>query len=292
MEKKLTIVHETHYAFDSEVFIEPHYFRFQPRVSSVIQVINFDLKISPYPLTLSGQFDAESNQVHFAWFEGLHTHLSVKVRSQVILQDNNPFDFILYPQTYLELPFQYSDRLTTMLTPALASENISDELVAYVDNILSGSGFKTLNFLTNLTNQIHSDFELEFRLEGQPYAADTTFEMRKGSCRDLSWMQIQMLRHLGIASRFVSGYFYINTLKNEFELHAWIEVYLPGAGWIGFDPSHGIIVGNNHIPVCTSSHHKNAMPITGTIRGKANSVLTTSIALETCEGELNEIHVN
>ena len=135
-------------------------------------------------------------------------------------------------------------------------------------------------FLTNLTTKIHDDFILESRQEGIPFAPDKTFEIKNGSCRDLVWMQIQLLRHMGIAAKFVSGYFYLPLENSEFELHAWLEVFLPGAGWIGFDPSHGILAGNSHIPIASSTHFENTMTVTGTIRGEATSDLISKVMIE------------
>jgi transglutaminase-like putative cysteine protease len=94
-------------------------------------------------------------------------------------------------------------------------------------------------------------------------------------------MQIQLVRNFGMAARFVSGYFYSHLSNNFFELHAWLEVYLPGAGWIGFDPSNGILAGSNHIPICSSAHFQHTMPITGSFRGSASSSLQVSLSIET-----------
>ena len=96
----------------------------------------------------------------------------------------------------------------------------------------------------------------------------------------MAWFQIQLLREFGIAARFVSGYYYIPMDKMEFELHAWLEVYLPGAGWIGFDPSHGAATGNDHIPVASSSDFNHTMPVTGSIRGDAVAELRTELTIE------------
>ena len=127
---------------------------------------------------------------------------------------------------------------------------------------------------------------MEERSTGQPHEPVTTFNLKKGSCRDLAWFEIQLLRHVGIASRFVSGYYYIPMEKPKFELHAWLEVYIPGAGWIGFDPSHGIVTGNNHIPIASSSDFENTMPVTGSIRGDAGSELKTHIDIQIIDPEL------
>ena len=136
-------------------------------------------------------------------------------------------------------------------------------------------------FLSHLTRQINSDFDVIIRQLGPPYDPEMTFKLKKGSCRDLAWMQIHMLRHIGIASRFVSGYLYLPTDESEFELHAWVEVFLPGAGWFGLDPSQGMIVDYTYIPVVASAHFENTMPVTGNFRGTdTTSDMTSMIQLE------------
>jgi transglutaminase-like putative cysteine protease len=152
-------------------------------------------------------------------------------------------------------------------------------LIINSKNKIQTRSYKTINYITALTNQICQDFTLETRLEGEPLESGITFDLKKGSCRDLSWMQIQLLRHMGIAARFVSGYFFVESEHPKPELHAWVEVYLPGAGWVGFDPSNGMIAGSSHVPICSSSRYENTMPVTGSFRGDATSVLITSLSM-------------
>lgn len=286
MEKKLKIIHETSYTFEAAVFIEPHYLRFKPRITPYNDLCSFHLQISPTPIGLSLQSDQENNMVHFFWFDEMCEHLHIRSESVVILKENNPFEFILFPGVYFDLPFQYSPRLQVLLQPALTGSDIGDPLIAYGNNILVGSAYRTLNFITNLTHLIHIDFTLESRLEGKPFNPDKTFYLKKGSCNDLSWMQIQLLRHMGIAAKFVSGYYYMDIEDSLLELHGWLEVYLPGAGWVGFDPSHGIITGNNHIPVCSSVQYENTMPVTGSFSGSSKSTLNTTLSIRTVPEQL------
>jgi transglutaminase-like putative cysteine protease len=280
METRLKIVHETMYEFSTEVFIEPHYLRFKPKVTPYIQLESFSMIIASTPTGLSEHIDAENNLVHFCWFSEMHEKLSVFSESVVRLEDHNPFNFILFPESYFDLPFHYPWHLKDLLHAALHTIKIHDSLLEYANRILVVTAHKTIDFITSLTRQIHHDFTLETRLEGEPLEPNLTFELKKGSCRDLSWMQIQLLRHLGIAAKFVSGYFFVESDHPEPELHAWVEVYLPGAGWIGFDPSNGMIAGGSHIPICSSSQPENTMPVTGSFRGDATSILTTSLFLE------------
>ncbi|MCB9248474.1 MAG: transglutaminase family protein [Ignavibacteriales bacterium] len=277
---KYKIIHETEYTFSSKVFYEPHYFRFKPKTTPYNKLEFFNLTITPLPTGISEQTDSENNIVHFCWFEEMTKSMSIKSESIINIAKHNPFNFILYPMNYFDFPFTYSEELKKLNSSALAIEKIDEPLIQYGAKIASDSNFKTIPFLTNLTTKIHDDFILESRQEGIPFEPDKTFEIKNGSCRDLVWMQIQLLRHMGIAAKFVSGYFYLPLENSEFELHAWLEVFLPGAGWIGFDPSHGILAGNSHIPIASSTHFENTMTVTGTIRGEATSDLISKVMIE------------
>lgn len=280
---KLHVVHETEYTFSSDVFFEPHYLRFKPRNSPQIKLEKFKLDISPSPIGISEHLDAENNLIHLCWFEGLYEKMHLK--SDLILEslDYNPFNFIVYPAKYLKFPFTYEKELNEILQPALKPEPINSDLIEFGNKVIHKSNSNTIEFLTNLTQQIHNEFTLEIRELGNPLKANETFHLKNGSCRDFAWMQISLLRYFGFAARFVSGYYFLNIEDANFELHAWVEVFLPGAGWIGFDPSHGIIVGNTHIPIASSSKSENTMPVSGTIRGDAHSTLNTSLIIEILE---------
>lgn len=277
---KFKIIHTTEYHFSSEVFFEPHYLRFRPKTTAFNNLEFFDLQFSPSPIGISEQSDTENNLIHFCWFEDLTKIFKIRAESLIEIKEHNPLNFILYPSSYLNFPFQYEESLRSQLAQSLTFESIKDILIEYGKNILIKSKFNTIEFLTNITNQIHSDFIVESRPIGIPFKADKTYELKKGSCRDLVWMQIQLFRYMGIASRFVSGYYYLPIENSSFELHAWLEVFLPGAGWIGLDPSHGVVAGNSHIPVASSSHFENTMPVTGTIRGDASSELISDVLIE------------
>lgn len=255
MERRVKIVHDTFYQFDAPVFIHPHYLRFKPKVTPYSKPLTFELSVFPIPIGKSEQRDTESNLVHFCWFDYFHHSLSIRSESVVVLREINPFDFILFPEHYSGLPFTYDPSLRDNLHASLLINKVDYPLIDYGNAILSASGNHTLNFITHLTQRIHADFNAESRLVGPPHDSNLTFHLKKGSCRDLSWMQIQLLRFMGIAARFVSGYYFMPVQNTLPELHGWLEVYLPGAGWIGFDPSHGIIAGSSHIPVCASSQY-------------------------------------
>lgn len=278
---KFKINHVTEYSFDSEVFLEPHYLRLRPQKTPYLEVLDFSLKIKSKPAGYRSIQDEESNHVDFCWFDGLTQKLSISTQSVVEVRDHNPFDFIVHPVLFKTVPFEYDDRQKKLLPATLEKMSVPADLERYAADVLDVSQFDSVQFVINLTRKIHEDFKVEYREEGPPMLPSETFQLKAGSCRDLSWMQINLLRHLGFAARFVSGYLYFDMEEPSYELHGWTEVFLPGAGWIGLDPSHGILTGNTHFPVASSAYHQNTMPVSGGFRGTANSKLITQLSIET-----------
>lgn len=277
---KYRVIHETTYDFEGDVFFEPHILRFKPKSAPHISLESFNIQIRPTPTGLSESMDPENNFLHYCWFEGLHDTLDIRAEFLVDAKIYNPFDFIIYPNEFYKVPFHFTDQMLAILSPYIIIETLGSPLLEFGQKVLHESGTNTIAFLTALTGEIHQIFILEIREEGAPLAPDKTFELRRGSCRDLAWMQIQLLRQMGMAARFVSGYFYPAVQDPEFELHAWVEVFLPGAGWIGFDPSHGIVAGSTHIPIAASAQYENTMTVTGTVRGNASSALITKLNID------------
>lgn len=271
------ISHDTRYTYSEKVFFEPHTFRFRPKNTPYSDLQEYSVQIIPEPSGLSEQLDIEGNHLLTCWFENTHQDLVIKTRSSVEVSDYNPYNFLVYPAEFLSLPFSYSQRDQLLLYPSLSAHRIPDHMKDFLNTTIIESGHQTITFLSALNNQIHREFVLESREFGSPHQPEITFKQRRGSCRDLAWMHIHLLRHTGIAARFVSGYFYPETNDPEFELHAWVEAYIPGAGWLGFDPGHGIVTGNRHIPVAASSVYEHTMPVSGSVRGKANAHLKTDL---------------
>ncbi|OZV68470.1 transglutaminase family protein [Winogradskyella aurantia] len=278
--KTYKITHQTQYIFDSDVFLEPHYLRFRPKETAFLKNLEFSLELNPKPAGHRIIEDENHALVDFCWFEGLTNQFTISAQSVVNTVDYNPFNFILYPTRYNQLPFQYSEKQKKLLGSALEHLPISKDLMAFGNAIQQSAKNNTLDYISNLTKQVHQDFKVVYREEGAPMHPNETFELKKGSCRDLSWMLIHLLRQQGMAARFVSGYFYFEMDKPGYELHAWVDLYLPGAGWLGVDPSHGILTGNSHFPVASSTHYDDTMPVFGGIRGSATSQLITNLSIE------------
>ncbi len=276
---QIKIVHETEYSFTEEVFLEPHYLRFKPKSMPFLKMESYDLKLSITPSGISEQLDAEGNVVHFCWFDGMHKKIQMKSEALLTVTPFKPFNFLVYPASSNHIPFEYPKKLQDVLGIYLNATKINSLLLDYGRSILKDVEANTISFLLELTIRIHQDFILEIRETGIPFHPNDTFEGKTGSCRDLSWMQIQLLRNLGLAARFVSGYYFVDVEEPQYELHAWVEVFVPGAGWIGFDPSNGIATANMHIPVCSSVHYEHTMPVSGSVRGDGKGMLTTHLAI-------------
>jgi len=276
---KYEVVHRTEYVFSEKVFYEPHLFRFRPRETPHCHTRHFGIDIDPLPAGITEQEGPEGNHLMMCWFEDLHSELTIEARSVVEVDEFNPYQFLIHPPEFLDFPFNYDSRTGSSLTAALRSMELSGPIRNFLESVRRESNNQSIVFLTELTRQIHMEFVLEAREKGAPHHPDLVFQKKRGSCRDLAWMQIQMLRHMGFAARFVSGYLYLPGNEEESELHAWVEAFLPGAGWIGFDPGHGTAAGSGHIPVAVSSFYDNTMPVTGSVRGSAKSQLKTAVSV-------------
>jgi len=277
---RFRIEHQTDYKFTDAVFFEPHTLRFRPGNKPFQETKSFHLEVEPLPAGISQHVDAEGNFVHRCWFNNLHNNLTFKWIIELETEEFNPFNFIVHPPHYLKTPFSYSNADAQLLQPSLVREPIDNEIIEYTKQILGEANNDTITFISLLTQRIHAEFVKVMRLEGAPFDANTTFRLKQGACRDLSWMQLQLLRNVGIAARFVSGYYYSPDLEESFELHAWVEVYLPGAGWMGVDPSYGIFTGARHFAVASSALSENTMTISGSILGSASSTMTVKLNIE------------
>ena len=274
------INHRTIYSFSEMVFLEPHQLRFLPLSLPYRQIKEFKVDISPKPKGISLQIDPENNLVHHCWFEGMTRELNIFVEMKVENQEINPFNFLIYPPEYTNIPFSYTDNQKKILNNYLIHEDINPSLSKYVEKFIKDNNSETIPSLLSLTRRINLDFKIKSRESGFPNSPDTTFKDKLGSCRDLAWMELQVLRKLGIATRFVSGYYYVQSDQPAYELHAWIEVFIPGAGWFGLDPTAGMVAVNNYVPVASSYHYSHTYPVIGTIRGEANSDLRSSLSIE------------
>lgn len=273
------VTHRTRYEFDQEVFLEPHLLRFYPRSSARLQTLTHALSISPPPAGQAVVEECTGSIAQSCWFDGTHRLLEITAKFTVSLTHRNPFSFLIYPSENFELPVRYEKECGALLTPSLATSPLPDALIRFVNDQKAAAKQQTVPFIMALTDAISRHCQVVIREEGPPHAPEATFRMQEGSCRDLAWLQIHLLRNVGIAARFVSGYFYLEAEEPSWELHAWVEAYVPGAGWFGVDPSHGIACAPGHIPIAASPFPEQTLPVSGTYRGAATSHLSHQIMI-------------
>jgi transglutaminase-like putative cysteine protease len=275
---KFRLYHHTEYSFSDKVFLEPHTFRFKPRQDHKQRLTSYSLKIEPVPVGRNEFLDETNNLTELAWFDGKHASLSITAISEFEPSDKNPFDFLIYPFSFNQMPVHYD--LSFALSRYLYISDNQKHINKYIKLYFNDFKGTSLEFLLLVTRKIHEDIENLVRHTGAPHPPDLTLSEKKGSCRDLAVLEMEILRNAGFATRFVSGYKYEQDPDDKPELHAWVEVFLPGPGWIGFDPSTGLIAGNDHFAVSSSYLPEKTMPVTGALRGSAKSEMTSEIRIE------------
>jgi transglutaminase-like putative cysteine protease len=258
------ITHETTYKYDRPVRLAPHLIRLRPR-SDVAQTLNsFELKILPEPIQIVENIDLDGNNQIKLWFDNLLVNtLIITANSQVTTHRNNPFNFIVEDWA-TQLPIDYPSSIATQLSPYLSG---SIDPVAYqlAQSILVDTQGNLIEFLTALNLKINRACQYIIRETGDPFPPSITWQQKTGSCRDLTVLFMAACRAVGLAARFVSGYEQGDPDSNDKHPHAWVEVYLPGAGWRGYDPNHGVVVQDRHIAVVASAYSQQTIPISGTL---------------------------
>ena len=276
----LTIEHELDYQYSNAVFLEPHYLYLHPKRSSFLTLISHEIEITPPPSTIAKNLDSSDNIQYILFFKDTTSALNIKVKSVVETTEFNPLSFLYHPFESSNLPIKYSEDLEKILNPYLVKDGITTLIDQTARQLAASVNWNTTAFLTTLNSYIHQ-FAYEVREDGLPHTPETTLLGRNGSCRDYSVLFMAMCRALGVASRFVSGYYYVDSedLNRTQYLHAWVEVYLPGGGWRGFDPTQNCLVSGNHVPVGTSAISQMVTPISGTFRGNAVSVFEAKVRI-------------
>ncbi len=265
--------HVTHYRYDRPVNLGPQVVRLRPAPHSRSQVLSYSLKVEPANHFINWQQDPFANYQARLVFPEKTTEFKVTVDLVVEMAVYNPFDFFLEP--YAEnSPFQYDKALHQELAPYLKTEPLTPRVKAYLDKI-DRTEQRTIDFLVGLNQQVAGDIKYLIRMEPGVQTPEETLVKAAGSCRDSGWLLVQLLRHCGLAARFVSGYLIqltpdvksldgpSGTTVDFTDLHAWCEVYLPGAGWVGLDATSGLLAGEGHIPLACTPQPSSAAPIEG-----------------------------
>ncbi|MBZ9794892.1 DUF2126 domain-containing protein [Mesorhizobium sp. ES1-4] len=267
------VYHLTHYKYDRPVVLGPQVIRLQPAPHSRTKVLSHSLKVEPANHFVNLQQDPYGNFLARFVFPEPVTELKIEVDLVADMTVYNPFDFFVEPSAET-FPFDYPEEIRDDLAIYRTPEPAGPLLSAFLRTV-GRSAPNTVNFLVDLNARLQREIAYIVRMETGVFSPEETLAAGKGSCRDSSWLLVQILRNLGIAARFVSGY--LIQLKPDLvaldgpagtpvdftDLHAWCEVYLPGAGWIGFDPTSGLLTGESHVPLAATPHFGNAAPISG-----------------------------
>ena len=265
--------HETIYRYDRRVTLSPQIIRLRPAPHARTPVLSYALKIEPQPHFINWQQDAFSNWLARVVFPEKVTEFKVVVDMVADMAIWNPFDFFIEGEAE-QFPFTYTEEAREELKPYLRGVAAGPLLKKYLAGIPLNK-VRTIDFLVALNQRVQKDVSYLIRMEPGVQTPEQTLHNGSGSCRDSGWLLVQILRHLGLAARFVSGYLIQLTpdvksldgpsgTEHDFtDLHAWCEVYLPGAGWVGLDPTSGLLAGEGHVPLCATPEPSSAAPITG-----------------------------
>jgi uncharacterized protein (DUF2126 family)/transglutaminase-like putative cysteine protease len=285
MSIRVALYHETSYKYERHIGLGAQTVRLRPAPHARTPICAYSLKIEPAGHFLNWQQDPQSNYLARIVFPEKVDHFRVVVDLVAEMTVINPFDFFLEPEAE-DCPFTYQPALATELAPFLMKGPLGPAFAKFMSEV-DRRKRRTNDFLVDLNQLLNRRIKYLIRMEPGVQTPEETLQKGSGSCRDSAWLLAQALRHLGIASRFVSGYLIqlkpdmksldgpSGTAVDFTDLHAWCEAYLPGAGWVGLDPTSGLLAGEGHIPLAATPEPQSAAPISG--------------SLEKCEAEFEHI---
>lgn len=281
---RFCIQHSTCYKYERPVLLGPQTIRLRPR-HDVNQTLGaFRLSVEPKPDFQSAILDLEGNNLLRLWFDDVPVS-TLAIHSYAVVETHltNPFDYLAEPWA-VTLPLDYPCSLANSLQPycrPILPASMDAEVVALAQSILQEVSGNVSMFLTTFTQRIYGQCQYQVRELGPPLPAGVTWRQKKGSCRDFAALLMAGCQSVGLAARFVSGYEAGDINQDQRDLHAWTEVYIPGGGWRGFDPTHGLAVADRHIALAAAPFPQMVAPVSGELRTKGISAsLETNIHLE------------
>lgn len=269
MSVQASVFHRTRYGYDRPVWLSPQVIRLRPAPGCRTPVSNYSLQVFPLPHHLHWVQDPQGNLLARVVFPQPVQEFRIEVNLVVDLAPSNPFDFFV-EQSAESFPFTYAAEQHEELQPFLTHAGpglLLAEFLAGLDRTPRG----TVDTLVELNRRVAESVRYVVRMEPGVQDPEETLRLGSGSCRDSAWLLVHCLRQLGVAARFVSGY--LIQLHPDAqqqrgatgtELHAWADAFIPGAGWIGFDATSGLLAGEGHVPLCATPRSGNAAPVSGT----------------------------